>query len=203
MYGTEEVRSAWRRIVRWLTENAPVSARALRGPATDEDIAGLRTALGFDVPDVLEALLRLNNGSGAKDTARTLPNGRVVPVKHLDSAIFPFGKVLLGCEELVATRARLLNIAQEAEGYWQPSLIPVVWDFEGACYGYALETSGSLGPSGPRVLQYTEVGSDETDPTASLSLGELLSSFADGTERGNWDVQRPLVVDGSLRWREE
>ncbi|KPI18511.1 hypothetical protein OK006_10328 [Actinobacteria bacterium OK006] len=48
------------------------------------------------------------------------------------SAIFPFGKVLLGCEEIVATRARLLDMAQEAEGYRQPHLMPVIWDFEGA-----------------------------------------------------------------------
>ncbi|MET9387613.1 SMI1/KNR4 family protein [Streptomyces sp. NPDC002928] len=194
----EEVQSAWGRIVRWLRANAPSTAEALRGPATDEAIGGLRDALGFEVPDVLEAVLRTNNGSGAKDTTQTLPNGRVVPVNHLDSAIFPFGKVLLGCEEIVATRARLLDMTQEAEGYWQPSLIPVIWDFEGAYYGYALDTSGS---SGFRVLHYAEVSPNETDPTSSL--GELLRSFADGMDRGNWDVQRPLVVNGSLRWREE
>jgi cell wall assembly regulator SMI1 len=194
----EEVQAPWGRIARWLTANAPSTAEALRGPATDEDIAGLRDALGFEVPDVLEALLRTNNGSGAKDTTQTLPNGRVVPVNHVDSAIFPFSKVLLGCEEIIATRARLLDMAQEAEGYWQPHLIPVVWDFEGAYYGYALDASGS---SGFRVLRYAEVSPNETDPTTSL--GKLLRSFADGMDRGNWDVLRPRVVNGSLRWREE
>ncbi|MCT9104894.1 SMI1/KNR4 family protein [Streptomyces mirabilis] len=190
----EEVQAAWGRIARWLTANAPSTAEALRGPATDEDIASLRDALGFEVPDVLEALLRTNNGSGAKDTTQPLPNGRVVLLKHVDSAIFPFSKVLLGCEEIVATRARLLDMAQEAEGYWQPHLIPVVWDF----YGYALDTSGS---SGFRVLRYAEVSPNETEPTTSL--GELLRSVADGMDRGSWDVQRPQVVNGSLRWREE
>ena len=139
------------RIARWITANAPATAQALRGPATDEDIAGPRDALGFEVPDVLEALLQTNNGSGAKGTTRTLPSGRVVPVRHLDSAIFPFGKVLLGCEEIVETRAQLLDVAQEAEGYWEPHQIPVIWDFERAYYGYALDTSGS---SGFHVLHY-------------------------------------------------
>ncbi|MET8787435.1 SMI1/KNR4 family protein [Streptomyces sp. NPDC004589] len=198
MSENEEVQTAWRRIARWITANAPSTAQALRGPATDEDIAGLRDALGFEVPDVLEALLRANNGSGAKDTTQTLPNGRVVPVRHLDSAIFPFGKVLLGCEEIVEARAQMLDMAQEAEGYWEPHLIPVIWDFERAYYGYALDASGS---SGFRVLHYAEVTPRETDPTTSL--GELLTSFADGMDRGNWDVQRPRVVNGSLRWHEE
>lgn len=198
MSESEEVQTAWRRIARWITANAPSTADALRGPATDEDIAGLRDALGFEVPDVLEALLRANNGSGAKDTTQTLPNGRVVPVNHVDSVIFPFGKVLLGCEEIVETRAQMLDMAQEAEGYWEPHLIPVIWDFERAYYGYALDTSGS---SGFRVLEYAEVSPNETDPTTSLS--ELLTSFADGMDRGNWDVQRPRVVNGSLRWHEE
>ncbi|CAL9326332.1 MULTISPECIES: SMI1/KNR4 family protein [Streptomyces] len=198
MSETEEVRSAWGRIVRWLTANAPSTAQALRGPATHEDIAGLREALGFEVPDVLEALLRMNNGSTAKDTTRTLPNGRVVPARHLDSVIFPFGKVFLGCEEIIARRAQLLASAQEAEGYWKPSLIPVIWDFEGAYHGYALDASGA---SQSRMLTYAEVSPNETDPT--VSLGELLTSFADGMDRGMWDVQRPLVENGSLRWRED
>ncbi|MEU1417651.1 SMI1/KNR4 family protein [Streptomyces sp. NPDC005731] len=198
MSENEEVQTAWRRIARWITANAPSTAQALRGPATDEDIAGLRDALGFEVPDVLEALLRANNGSGAKDTTQTLPNGRVVPVNHVDSVIFPFGKVLLGCEEIVEARAQMLDMAQEAEGYWEPHLIPVIWDFERAYYGYALDASGS---SGFRVLHYAEVSPRETDPTTSL--GELLTSFADGMDRGNWDVQRPRVVNGSLRWHEE
>ncbi|MFE0632870.1 SMI1/KNR4 family protein [Streptomyces sp. NPDC058864] len=194
----EEVQAAWGRIVRWLGVNAPSTKEALRGPATDEDIAGLRDALGYEVPDVLEVLLRANNGSGAKDTTQTLPNGRVVPFNHLDSVIFPFSKVYLGCEEIIATRARLLDLAQEAEGYWQPHLIPVLWDFEGAYYGCALDASGS---SGIGVLHYAEASPNETDPKDSL--GELLTSFADGFERGHWDVQRPQVVNGSLRWREE
>ncbi|MDO0930399.1 hypothetical protein QQY66_01305 [Streptomyces sp. DG2A-72] len=101
MSETEEVQSAWGWIVHWFTVNAPSTAAALHGPATDEDIAGLREALGSAVPDVLEALLRMNNGSNAKDTTKTLPNGRVVPDRHLDSAIFPYSKVLLGCKETI------------------------------------------------------------------------------------------------------
>lgn len=194
----EEVQAAWARIVHWLRVNSPSTALALRGPATDEDIANLRDALGFEVPDVLEVLLRANNGSCAKNTTQTLPNGRVVPLKHLDSVIFPFSKVYLGCDEIIAERAWLLDLAQEAEGYWQPHLIPVIWDFEGAYYGYVLDASGS---SEIYVLHYAEVGPNETHPKASL--GELLMSFADGMERGNWDVQRPQVVNGSLRWQEE
>lgn len=192
---TERVQSAWRRIVQWLTANAPVSAQALRGPATDEDIEGLREALGFEVPAVLEALLRMNDGSTAKDTTKTLPHGRVVPDRHLDSVIFPYGKVFLGCKEITERRAQLMASTQEAEGYWNPSLIPVIWDFEGGYYGYALDASGF------QVLEYAEVGPGETDPTRTL--GELLESLASGMTGGSWDVQRAVVESGRLGWREE
>lgn len=53
------------------------------------------------------------------------------------------------------------------------------------------------------MLRHAEVSPNVTDPTTSL--GELLRSVTDGMDRGNWDVQRPQVVNvnGSLRWREE
>lgn len=195
----EEVQSAWGRIAHWLAVNAPVSAQALGGPATDEDIAGLREALGFDVPDVLEALLRMNNGSTAKDTTRSLPNGRVVPVRHLDSAIFPYGKILLGCAEIGEAYAkwRRAEVENGLDGYWRVSWVPVIQDFEGQYYGYAVDASGA---SGFPVLEY---GEGSVPGEASPSLGVLLALFADALERGSWDGWPARVDKGALRWGEE
>lgn len=199
MSETEAVRSAWGRIVRWLTVNAPVSAQALCGPATGEDIAGIREALGFDVPDVLEALLRMNNGSTAKDTTRSLPNGRVVPVRHLDSAIFPYGKALLGCAEIVAQYAkwRRSEVENGLDGYWRASWVPVIQDLEGQYYGYAVDTSET---SGFPVLEY---GEGSIPGEAFPSLAALLDSFADALESGSWNGWPARVEEGSLRWGEE
>lgn len=192
----KEARSAWGRIVHWLEANAPESALALGRPATDADIAGLREVLGFEVPDVLEALLRMNNGSTAKDTTRVLPNGRVVPVRHLDSAIFPYGKVLLGCAEIGEEYAKWRRAEEEngLDGYWRASWIPVIQDFERQYYGYAVDASGSP------VLEY---GEGSVPGVASPSLGALLNTFADALESGSWDGWPARVEKGSLRWGEE
>ncbi|AEW97058.1 MoeA domain protein, domain I and II [Streptantibioticus cattleyicolor NRRL 8057 = DSM 46488] len=192
------MQSAWGRIVHWLQVNAPVSAEALCGPATDEDIAGLSEALGFEVPDVLEALLRMNNGSSAKDTTRLLPNGQVGPVRHLDSVIFPYGKILLGCAEIGEQYAKWRGAEEEhdLDGYWKIPWIPVIQDFEGQYYGYAVD-------SGVPGLPVVEYGEGSVPREAAPSLAVLLGSFADALERGSWGEWPEWVDQGSLRWGEE
>ena len=122
------MQSAWARAVHWLAVNAPASAQVLGGPATDEDIAGLREALGFEVPDVLDELLRMNNGSTAKDVMRSFPSGRVVPVRHRDAAIFPDGKILLGSTEIAKEYVKWRRTEEEngLDGYWSACWVPVV-----------------------------------------------------------------------------
>ncbi len=199
MSGTEEVQSAWGRIVHWLAVHAPASGQALRDPATDEDIAGLRETLGFAVPDVVEALLRMNNGSTAKDTTRSLPNGRMAPVRHPDAAIFPYGKILLGSTEIAKEYAKWRRTEEEngLDGYWRASWVPVIQDLEGQYYGYAVDASGT---SGIPVLEY---GEGSVPAEASPSLAALLDSFADALESGSWGGWPARVEKGSLRWGEE
>ncbi|MFD5406450.1 SMI1/KNR4 family protein [Streptomyces griseorubiginosus] len=196
---TEEVQSAWGRVAHWLAVNAPASAQALGGPATDEDIAGLRAALGFEVPDVLEALLRMNNGSTAKDTTRSLPNGRVVPVRQRDAAIFPYGKILLGSTEIAEEYGKWRRTEEEngLNGCWSASWVPVIQDFEGQYYGYAVDASGT---SGFPALEY---GEGSVPAEAFPSLAALLDSFADALESGSWGGWPARVERGSLRWGEE
>ncbi|MFJ3820388.1 SMI1/KNR4 family protein [Streptomyces nodosus] len=200
MSEVEEVRSAWGRIVHWLEANAPASAQALCGPAADGDIASLHEALGVDIPDALEALLRMNNGSTAKDTKRVLPSGRVLPVRHPDAAFFPAGMVLLGCAEIAEQYAKWRRSEEEhgIEGYWGASWVPVVQDFEGQHYGFAVDASGAS--SGFPVLEY---GEGSLPGEASPSLGTLLDTFADALQRGRWDGWPARVERGSLRWGEE
>jgi cell wall assembly regulator SMI1 len=194
---TEEVQSAWGRIVRWLAANAPVSARALSAPATDEDIAGLRERLGFEVPEALEAWLRMNNGSTAKDSTAPRPDGGTQLIPHRDSAIFPFGKVFLGCEGIARQRAWYLRMAAEAgdEDYWKPSWLPVI-EMSDAPYGYAIEASGHA--KSP-VWQYVEGGLPKVE---APSLSALLGSFADALENDDCEGGPALVVDGRLVWED-
>ena len=63
MTGNTVLGSAIERIKRWmLKNNAPLLVENLAGPATDEYVTELQTALGFAVPEQLVELWRIHNG---------------------------------------------------------------------------------------------------------------------------------------------
>ncbi|MFJ2767619.1 SMI1/KNR4 family protein [Streptomyces sp. NPDC087300] len=149
--------------------NAPLSAQALSQPATDEDIATLGRALRCEIPDVLEAWLRLNNGSTAKDSRRPEAGGfKLIP--HLGSKIFPGGEVFLDCQGIIDRYQNHLRIADDIgdEDWWKPSWIPALAETD-AHYGLLLD-AGHPGGTVP-VLRFRET--DNAKAYAS-SLGELL-----------------------------
>lgn len=179
MSDVDDVISSWGRIVRWLDLNAPGSFQALKPPATDAEISLLNSALGFEVPDVLEALLRINNGSTAKDAERPIPGG-IELLPHADSMIFPMGKVLHGCKEIVRQHAEYLYAAREMgdSEYWKESWIPVV-EMPDAPYGFILDAE-QKGGSCP-LLSFSEASRPR--PYAD-SLGDALGAVADVLEHG-------------------
>ncbi|KUN73331.1 hypothetical protein AQJ46_08980 [Streptomyces canus] len=197
----DEVVAAWERIVRWLRRNAPVSAEALRPGASDEEIARLNEELGFDIPDVLEVWLRMNNGSTAKDSAKPIPGGGTARLPHRDSIVLPGGMRFLGCEDVARRRSEYLHIAQDIgdDEYWRPSWIPVMEKSDGP-YGVILDAQNAPGP--PPLLTF-----DEGDyPTFFLpSLEDFLRPLADLLETGSapgsvMEHERFTVTDERLRW---
>jgi cell wall assembly regulator SMI1 len=177
MSQTDDITSPWIRIVRWLESDAPASARALQPPAGDADIARLNDSLGFRVPEVLEAWLRLNNGSTAKDTPEVI-GGVPTVIPHPDSRILPGGKVFLDCQRIAQQHAHYLWIASEIEdeGWWQPGWIPVAEETEGH-EGFLIDTS----QVGLPVLRFTETSHPKP---YTGSLGEWLHAVADAIEYG-------------------
>lgn len=191
MSEVDEVVSAWNRIVRWLEVNAPASVQALRPPATDADIDRLNEYLGFEIPDVLEAWLRVNNGSTAKDSKRPIPGGGTALIAHVDSVIFPDGKVFHGCEEIMRQHAEYLHMARDMgdEDYWKPSWIPIV-EKSDAPYGFILDAEQREGIS--PILSFSE--SSYPTPYAS-SLSGLLTPVAEVLEHGE-----ATATDGRVNW---
>ncbi|MGQ4434408.1 SMI1/KNR4 family protein [Streptomyces sp. SAS_260] len=180
--------------------NAPLSAGALNPPAGDEDIAQLRTALEGDIPDVLEAWLRMNNGSTAKDRREPIPGG-VRVIRHLDSAIFPSGKAFLSSQEMVAHRADYLRIAADIddEDYWKPSWVPVI-EMPDAPYGFLLDMK-SEGESSP-ILSFAE--GSYPRPYAP-SLAHVLHALANAISHGAgsaFSLSGAAVTsaDGRIKW---
>ncbi|MFE9767942.1 SMI1/KNR4 family protein [Streptomyces sp. NPDC005808] len=202
MSQVDEVTSAWERIVRWLEEHAPASAQALRPAATSEDISSLNERLGFEVPEVLKAWLRMNNGSTAKDTTRPIPGGGVTRIPHADSGLFPGGMVFHGCEEIAREHGEYLHLARgmNDEDYWKPAWLPVV-ALSDAPYGFILD-AGQPGEAAP-VLRFAEA----YYPAPHLaSLGDLLRPMADVLEHGeapgtHLAHRRFIVTNGSLDWQ--
>ncbi|MFF9028703.1 SMI1/KNR4 family protein [Streptomyces iakyrus] len=203
MSQVDEVASAWERIVGWLRRNAPASAETLRPGASDEEIARLDAALGFDIPDVLEVWLRLNNGSTAKDSEKPIPGGGTALLPHRDSVVFPGGMRFLGCKEIAHRHAEYLYIARDIgdDEYWKSPWIPVMEQSD-APYGIILDAQNPSGP--PPLLRFSE----GDYPTSFLpSLGDFLRPLSDLLETGQapgsvMAHERFTVAEGRLRWRE-
>ncbi|WNM33664.1 SMI1/KNR4 family protein [Streptomyces sp. Li-HN-5-11] len=197
----DKVVSAWQRIAGWLQEHAPASAEALRPGASDEEIATLNEHLGFEVPDALEAWLRLNNGSTAKDSRKNLPGGGIALLPHRESVIFPDGMRFLGCKEIADRHANYLHIARDIgdDDYWKSPWIPIAEKGD-APYGIILDAQAShdLLP----LLRFSE----GDYPSFFLpSLSGFLCPLADLLETGEapgsvMEYKRSFVADGRICW---
>ncbi len=195
------VRSSWTRIVRWLEAHAPASAQALNAPATAADLRELRDGLGYDIPGDLEAWLRLNNGSTAKDSSTPVPGG-TRPAPHPDSALFPGGEVFLDCRSITTLYRNNIRIADEIgdTDWWAPSWIPIVAQPD-SHHGLVLDTGQGRGAD--PVLAYHET--DYPKPHAA-SLEEVLTGVADMLEHGDGDGlltrgYEATVQDGRVVWQ--
>ena len=188
----DEVASAWERIVGWLHRHAPASAEALRPGASDEELARLNESLGFEIPDVLEVWLRMNNGSTAKDSEKPIPGGGIARLPHRDSIIFPDGMRFLGCKEIAGRHAEYLHIAGDIgdSDYWKTPWIPIMETSDGP-YGILLDTQNPPGSSS--LLSFSE--GDYPSPYLP-SLGAFLQPLADLLESGG----APSVTEGRVRW---
>ncbi|MEV0532759.1 SMI1/KNR4 family protein [Kitasatospora sp. NPDC050463] len=196
---TDDLTSTWTGIVRWLDANAPGGFEALNPSATDADLRALADALGRRVPESLETLLRLNNGSTAKDTVQIL-QGHPGPVPDPHSRLVPGGKVLLDCRKIAQQHARYVGIAQENADpdWWMPGWIPFAEETEGH-EGFLLDTGSPACP----VLRYTET--DHPRLYAS-SLAQFVAYLSSALVTGDNPRGTPFagchahVVDGGLAW---
>ncbi|MFB7513060.1 SMI1/KNR4 family protein [Streptomyces sp. NPDC056144] len=150
---------AWTRIVHWLKSNAPATALALGPPATDTAVRRLEEALGFPVPEELEAWLRLNDGTSAAP----------------GTTLFPVAEVFLGCDAIAARFLTNLRVAGEIDDadWWRPHWIPLT--MSDGHYGLLLDAATGA------VLGYTE--SDYPHPHAA-SPDAWLTAVADTLESG-------------------
>ena len=71
---------AWARFSGWLAEHAPDDHAVLRPAATEEQIAAIETAYGFELHPEVKALLRLHDGI-SWDVSR-LSFGCFLPIGH-------------------------------------------------------------------------------------------------------------------------
>jgi cell wall assembly regulator SMI1 len=201
MSEANEVVSAWQRIVGWLQEHAPASAEALRPGASDEEIATLNERLGFEIPDILEAWLRMNNGSTAKDSRKAIPGGGIALLPHPDSMIFPGSMRFLGCKEIADEHADYLHIARDIgdDEYWKSPWIPIMEKSDGP-YGIILNSETFSDPL--PLLRFRE--GDYPSPFLS-SLSEFLRPLADLLNTGEapdsaMEYERFVVTDGRICW---
>ncbi|MEV4876067.1 SMI1/KNR4 family protein [Streptomyces cyaneofuscatus] len=176
----ESVTGAWLKTIDWLRANAPTSAATLNPPATDSDLHSLADSLQAPLPQGLETLLRINNGSG--------------------SPLLPDGGVFMDCKTTAQQYSRYVHIAEEGNDpdWWTPAWVPFAERPEGH-EGFLLDTSHPACP----VFSYTEA--DYPKPFAP-SLAHFLTWFTRALIHGDNPYGEPFagrvarVDDAALRW---
>jgi cell wall assembly regulator SMI1 len=204
------VTAEWTRIIRWCSEHAPVTARAIEPGASADDIAA-EAVMGVTWTDDLREWFALQNGAQVRDESTGVFFGSVIP-----------SHVLLSLEQVVERRNDLLDMWRqmilsdpdftgsdpfeygEAElagttaRMFLPSFVPFTSQ-DG--YLYFVDTR-----SGPRHGCVTEYAHSETDTRGPKwdGVDAMLAAHAESLESdtplGNF---RPVVVDGALQWKIE
>ncbi|WP_405476172.1 SMI1/KNR4 family protein [Streptomyces sp. NBC_00009] len=170
MSEVEQVTSAWLRVTGVLEASNPGGFGALSPGATDERLGALSGTLQCELPAVLETLLRLNDGSTAKNRREGLPGGGVAVITDPDCAILD-GMELLGSQEIVKRYREYLAYAEGDPNYWKPNWIPIIQS-QDAPYGFLL----AVADGGVSVMEFSE----GSYPTAvEWSLAELLGKLAE------------------------
>lgn len=64
---TQNVVHLWQQYTDWLRENNPTEFAKLNQPATNDDFTTFRAATGYEFPDDLRQIYRINNGASSVD----------------------------------------------------------------------------------------------------------------------------------------
>ncbi|MFE3263010.1 SMI1/KNR4 family protein [Streptomyces sp. NPDC059215] len=205
MSQVDDAVSAWERIVRWFTANAPAHADALNPPATDEQIAWAESKMGVSLPAELRQLLMVNNGSTAKH--RSLTGNSFDARGGGDYSPFPSDYVFCDVELMCSlyTGNRAASIAMQEPGsryeYWKEGWIPVFRKKE-VHAGLFLDVS--VGQVSASLYEYEEESFPEL---AFRSLADYLSAVADAlngvcrfTVMGRQAPHLPTVREGLICW---
>ncbi|SDJ13814.1 hypothetical protein [Nonomuraea jiangxiensis] len=177
----------WRRIERWLRENAPRTYRTLGAPGKARTIAVAESQMGVDFPDDLRASLLRHNGSHG---AWAFGFG------------FGFdGAINLGTREIRDAWRWMCSWERTDFGtdpsieHWNGRMIPYLdlrGDSEATPYGVVDSVTGEvgwhdgIGGMAPRHPSYYRL------------MRAVADALEQGTAIGDW---RPTVKRGVLRWR--
>lgn len=192
------VGSAWRAVVSWCRDHAPVTAAALPAPASAPALSAAQEATGQAWPDELLEWLSLNDGGGRPPEAFPIPPRYVA----LSAArIAGEWKRMTGLAAELATAAELA--AAEAEpaashsGAFLRPWIPIATDFAASLLFIDLRP----GPRHGCVCQW-EDGAGLTRRPLWDDLTTLLVAIGQALKLGRWhrdDLVR-RVDDGVLAW---
>ncbi|GII94735.1 SMI1/KNR4 family protein [Sinosporangium siamense] len=195
---TRRVEKAWRRLERWLAENAPQSYADLAPPATPREIARVEKAMMLRFPDDLKASLMRHNG--VLRGAGSLLGMLYSPMSL--SEIHSSWRAL--CDSLAVAEAELLimsgddpdSVAPE-EFWWHWSVIPFAIDPAGD--HLVLNGKGRVGEF------FEDEGLAFTDDGGRPSYAALLEAVVRSLEKGEpLDMWVPTTTrHGTLEWRYE
>ena len=200
--GVRLAEASWRNIVAWCGENAPVTAEALRGPASGDVLAAAQAETGQDWPPELLAWLRV--GDGAE--------------RSLDTCLIPPSFIPMGVAHILSTWRMLIDITNQvvdqndiraceagAAGSYSPafvrSFIPVGDDTG----GHFLFVDLRPGPLNGCIREWENGAAYPREPLWD-GIAAMLASIDEGLRAGRWGDDHtgmePVVEDGAVRWED-
>jgi cell wall assembly regulator SMI1 len=198
---TALVQQSWRNIIAWCRENAPVTAEALRGPASEEALAAAQAEMGQDWPVEVLAWLRVGDGADRTNDADLIPRGFIpMGVDHIMEAWRMLVEISAGLETEDDIRAFKAAVAGSYSAFIR-AFIPIGDD---TC-GDFLFVDMRSGPKSGCIREWENGAAYPREPHWD-SITSMLVSIDEGLQSGQWGDDEtgmmPTVENGALRWKD-
>lgn len=209
----EEAAAAWRRVVAWCTQRAPVTAASLHGPADDATLVAVQDELGQEWPDDLVAWLLVSDGADRSHTTALIPGGFIpAPVERIRHDWHMLTGIARDVAREYGTTDDLAEMDTAPAGapafLFLPSFVPIADDTSGDLLFVDLRDGKDHGRVGHWDHEDGYHGADH-DYMSWIGVSHLARTVADALENGRWapdgrkqNDQIPVISNGVLHWED-
>lgn len=204
----ETASEAWRRVVAWCAERAPVTAAAFHGPVDEAALAAVQQDLGQVWPDDLVAWLRVSDGADRSTAASIIPWGFMPsPIERIGEnwrMMTDISREVGEADDLAVMEAQP---AGSRASLFLSGWVPIA-DDGGGDHLFVDLRPGELHGC---VCRFWEDGFHGPDYGVHFwsNVAHMAESLADALAAGRWALDHsgeqdmvPTITDGALTWED-